>query len=103
MHGGWLSLALKIYLGVLMAQTESRAWSQEIAWSPVADPALEVNPGQTLSAAWGDFENDGRPDLFLANRYIPAGFLFRNGTNGFERVAAGPVFEDSAERGSAAW
>jgi len=53
--------------------------------------------------AWGDYTNDGFPDLFVANGY--ADHLYQaDGTGGFVRVTSGPVVGDSfASTIAAAW
>jgi hypothetical protein len=38
-------------------------------------------PAYGLGAVWGDFDNDGRPDLFVGNDSLPA-YLFHNDGNG---------------------
>jgi hypothetical protein len=63
-------------------------------------------PGGFLSAAWGDYDNDGRPDLFLpqVNEPSPApNYLYRNDGGGtFTRVAAGMV-DGNHTSTAAAW
>ena len=53
----------------------------------VTDPA-----GQTQGCAWGDYDNDGRPDLFVA-KFDPHGnVLYHNDGNGiFSRVLGDPT------------
>jgi enediyne biosynthesis protein E4 len=54
-----------------------------------------------LGAAWGDYNNDGRPDLFVANDTTP-NFLYRNNGDGTftdVAVAAGVAYsEDGREQ-----
>jgi enediyne biosynthesis protein E4 len=56
--------------------------------------------GGFLSAVWGDYNNDGRPDLFLPQINEPSGlpnYLYRNDGGGmFTRVAAGMVDGNSS-------
>ncbi|MCC6235371.1 MAG: VCBS repeat-containing protein [Verrucomicrobiales bacterium] len=55
------------------------------------------------TAAWGDFDGDGRPDLYLCGLEPGPGQLFRNTTNGMVRVDTGNIAEDSVARGGAVW
>ncbi|HRI16646.1 MAG TPA: CRTAC1 family protein [Verrucomicrobiota bacterium] len=54
---------------------------------------------ESAGAAWGDYDNDGDPDLLIANLRLGApntrNFLYRNQGNGtFERVTTGALAED---------
>ncbi|HAB15802.1 MAG TPA: CRTAC1 family protein [Verrucomicrobiota bacterium] len=61
--------------------------------------------GRSVAAAWADYDNDGYPDLFVANDSIgnPC-FLYHNERNGtFTRVTTGPVATDRSISITAAW
>jgi len=53
-----------------------------------AGSGLETYVGMTYGAAWGDFDGDGRPDVYLTNHWkLDGAKLFRNLGNGrFEDV-----------------
>jgi len=52
--------------------------------------------GSSLGGAWGDYDNDGWPDLFVANDFGGRSFLYHNLGNGsFEKVTTGPIPADS--------
>ncbi len=53
--------------------------------------------------AWGDYTNDGYPDLFIANAYTD--YLYQNdGAGGFTRITSGPIIGDGfAASVAAAW
>jgi hypothetical protein len=53
------------------------------------DSGLAAYEGMTHGAAWGDYDGDGRPDLYLTNHLMPAA-LFRN--------LGGGRFEDVSQR-----
>ncbi len=56
----------------------------------------------SLAAAWGDFDRDGDPDLYVANDYGP-NQLYRNDGGTFAEVAAGLGAQDYGAGMSAAW
>jgi len=65
--------------------------------------------GNSTGVAWGDYDNDGYIDLFVAQRG-PGGtgsasqFLYHNNTNGtFSRVTTGPVAAVVTHGSGAAW
>lgn len=56
------------------------------------------------SATWGDYDNDGDVDVFVANQRGADNFLFRNeGEGAFVRVTEGPVVSDGGRSFSATW
>ncbi len=58
--------------------------------------------GNSYGSAWGDYDNDGDLDLFVAN--IGDDFLYRNnGNGGFVKVTAGPMVNDGARSFGASW
>ena len=63
-------------------------------------------PGVFLGVAWGDYNNDGRPDLFLPNAFEPyqlPNHLYRNDGRGtFTPVGAG-VLDGNFNSTAAAW
>ena len=59
------------------------------------------DPGQGRGAAWGDYDNDGRLDLYLVN--VGANRLFHNEGGGvFSDATSGPLGDPSSGQG-AAW
>src|SRR6266568_7217068 len=56
----------------------------------------------SYSACWGDYDNDGNLDLFVAT--TPRNLLYRNNGNGtFTRITTGGVVTDLAYSGAGAW
>lgn len=53
-----------------------------------SESGLPGSPGMTHGMAWGDFDGDGRPDLYVTN-HLNAARLYRNASGGrFEDVTA---------------
>src|SRR6266567_9196978 len=56
----------------------------------------------SYSACWGDYDNDGNLDLFVAT--TPRNLLYHNNGNGtFTRITTGGVVTDLAYSGAGAW
>ena len=65
--------------------------------APVGDPRTSIG------VAWGDYDNDGDPDLYLSN-FGPANTLFRNDGNGaFTDVTAQSLVGVTGNSTSVAW
>lgn len=66
---------------------------------------LAAYEGMTHGVAWGDYDGDGRPDLYVTNHLKPA-MLFRNlGAGRFENVTALVLGENNTggDKHGAAW
>lgn len=63
-----------------------------------------LNDGKnTMSGSWGDYDNDGDLDVFLANN-LAANALFRNdGSFNFTKITADTVSKGSARSFSSSW
>jgi hypothetical protein len=60
--------------------------------------------GSSAGCAWGDYNNDGFPDLFVANLKNANNFLYRNNGNGsFTKVTSGIVVNDGGDSVGCAW
>ncbi len=61
------------------------------------------NRGYSVSAAWGDYDNDGDLDLYVANRLGP-NFLYRNEGRGlFTRITTGAIVTDASDSNGCTW
>jgi len=66
--------------------------------------AVTTGGGDSNGCAWGDYDNDGDLDLFVANTHRQVNFLFRNdGVGVFSRILEGAIAVDLATSIGAAW
>ena len=65
------------------------------------------NDGNSFGSSWGDFDNDGDLDLFIANggfSGIENNFLYRNeGSSNFVKIINGPVVNDGGGSFGSSW
>ena len=63
--------------------------------------------GFSVGCAWGDYDNDGYPDLFVANANFAAGqpnFLYHNNGDGsFTKITSGSIVTDIANSTGGSW
>lgn len=73
-------------------------------FSPLPDHPLVEDVTFSGSSVWGDYDNDGDPDVFVANQKNADNYLFRNEGNGsFTRITEGTLVNDGGQSFSAAW
>ncbi len=60
--------------------------------------------GNSVGASWGDYDNDGDLDLFVANSGNQNNFLYRNdGNDNFTRITSGVVVSDGGHSHGSSW
>lgn len=74
----------------------------------ITNSPLVSEGGKSLSATWGDYDNDGFPDLFVANGNYDNGqyqnfFYHNNGDGTFTKITTGAIATGEGDSGGAAW
>lgn len=70
----------------------------------IKNSPITRDPGFSSGGSWGDYDNDGYLDLFVANQQNEHNELFRNLGNGqFARVVSGDIVTDFGNSYAGAW
>jgi len=73
-------------------------------FTKVIPGTLVTDIANSVAATWGDYDNDGYLDLFVANNTGSKNFLYHNnGNETFSRIMSGPIVEDGTYCHSASW
>jgi len=72
-------------------------------FTKVTSGAIVNDGGNSTGCAWGDYDNDGKVDLFVCNRN-QNNFLYHNEGNGvFTKITSGAIVNDGGNSGGCAW
>lgn len=73
-------------------------------FTPLPDHPLVQDVTFSGSSVWGDYDNDGDLDVFVANQYDADNYLFRNEVDGsFVRISEGDLVNEGGQSFSATW
>ncbi len=73
-------------------------------FTKITDGDIVSNVGDSEGCSWGDFDNDGDLDLFVANISDQNNFLYQNNGNGtFKKITAGPIVTDGGQSRGGSW
>jgi hypothetical protein len=100
-NDGYLDLFVAVGLGGddLLYRNNGDGSFTKIASGPVGQSG-----GNSRGCAWGDYDNDGRIDLFVANEQGQNNFLFHNDGGGtFTRITSGSIVNDGGPSYGCAW
>ncbi|MFK7950005.1 MAG: FG-GAP-like repeat-containing protein, partial [Saprospiraceae bacterium] len=66
--------------------------------------AITLDAASSVAGVWGDYDNDGDQDLFVANTNNENNFLYRNDGNGnFTKITTGAIVNDGGQSVGASW
>ena len=73
-------------------------------FTKIATGSIVNDGGDSVMAAWGDYDNDGFLDLYVSNRSSQTNFLYHNKANDtFERVFSSALVADALTTDAPAW
>ena len=76
-------------------------------FTKIATGDIVNDGGASLGCSWADYDNDGYPDLFVANANFGAGqnnFLYHNNGNGtFTKITTGNIVTDGGNSVGGSW
>lgn len=78
--------------------------NNEAGFTKIMDGEIATNTASSFGSSWGDYDNDGDFDLFVANWGNQNNYLYRNEGNGsFSKITEGIVVNDHGYSVGSAW
>ncbi len=72
-------------------------------FTKVTTGAIATDIASSLAATWGDYDNDGDLDLYVANNIGFENFLYRNDGGNFIRILNDPAVQDKSYSHGTSW
>ncbi len=73
-------------------------------FTQITSGSIVTDQASSMAATWGDYDNDGDLDVFVANNIGYANFLYRNEGDGtFTKILNDPIVSDLGYAHGAAW
>lgn len=73
------------------------------SFTKITAGALLNDGGKTMSASWGDYDNDGWLDVFLANDQANDALFHNDGSGNFTKITTGPVVGSGGNTFGSQW
>jgi len=73
-------------------------------FTKISQSILSTNQGWSYGCSWGDYDNDGFLDLYVANYYEQKNFLYHNnGDETFTKIEQGEIVNDENKSQNCIW
>ena len=104
-NDGWVDLfvACTAVGGVETADNELYRNDGDGTFTRITEGSLVTDTDWSLGAAWGDYDQDGRLDLFVANFREPNALYRNEGDGTFTRITGGDIATDAEASYTPSW
>ena len=87
---------------VLLAVAALCSTSAQVSFTRILDGDIANDTGNFWGCAWGDYDNDGKVDLFVSNS--PTNCLYHNdGNSTFTRITTGKIVNERGDSNAPVW